>query len=90
MIWIRSVTVLEEFLVRLEFSDGTQNVVNLAPLLHGPIFEPLRADINLFRTVHVDDELGTIAWANGADMDPDVLYGSHIPAWMETTAGVIV
>jgi hypothetical protein len=88
MIWIRSVTMLEKYQVRLEFSDGVQKVVDLDPLLRGPIFEPLRADPDLFRTVQVDDELGTIVWANGADMDPDVLYGTHVPAWMETTASV--
>jgi hypothetical protein len=86
MIWVRSVTVLENFHVRLEFSDGVFKVVDLDPLLRGPIFEPLRANPDLFRTVQVDDELGTIVWANGADMDPDVLYGAHVPAWMETTA----
>jgi len=86
MIWIRIVSVLEQFHICLEFSDGVQKVVDLDPLLRGPIFEPLRADPDLFRTVQVDDELGTIVWANGADMDPDVLYGSQVPAWMETTA----
>ena len=88
MIWIRSVTVLEQFHVRLEFSDGVQKVVDLSPLLRGPIFAPLRSDPHLFRTVRVDEELGTIVWANGADMDPDVLYGAHIPAWMESPAQV--
>ena len=90
MIWIRSVTVLEQFYVRLEFSDGVQKVVDLAPFLRGPIFEPVRTNPNLFRAVQVDDELGTIVWANGADIDPDVLYGTHIPAWMETTTSVTV
>ena len=28
-----------------------------------------------FAQVRVDPELGTVAWPNGADLDPDVLYG---------------
>ncbi len=67
----------------LEFSNGKQKTVDLAPLLHGPVFEPIRRDPHLFRSVHVDEELGTIVWSNGADIDPDVLYGTHRPAWME-------
>ncbi len=84
MVLIRSVVPLENFQVRLEFSTGEQKVVNLEPLLRGPIFEPIRQSYEVFRSVTVDPELGTITWPNGADMDPDVLYGSHSPAWMET------
>lgn len=83
MVFIRSVTPLENFRVRLVFNTGEQKDVDLDPLLRGPIFEPLRHDPALFRAVKVDEELGTIVWPNGADMDPDVLYGSHPPAWME-------
>jgi hypothetical protein len=88
MIWIKAVTVLDKFQVQLEFSDGLRKTVDLEPLLRGPIFEPLRTSQDLFRAVRVDEELGTIVWPNGADMDPDVLYGSHVPAWMETSVRV--
>ena len=84
MILVSSVKPLEKFLVLLEFSNGEQKTVDLDPLLRGPIFEALRQDPKLFRAVHVDQDLGTIVWDNGADMDPDVLYGSHRPAWMES------
>ena len=72
---VRSVAVVKQFEVELEFSTGERRLVDLEPLLHGPIFESLRNDPSLFGTVHVDEELGTIAWDNGADMDPNVLYG---------------
>lgn len=39
-----------------------------------PVFEPLRQDPELFRQVRVDQELGTVVWPNGADLDPDVLH----------------
>ena len=81
---IRAVTPLGGFTVRLAFSDGSEKVVDLAPYLHGPIFEPLVADLALFRAVQVDPRLGTIVWPNGADIDPDVLYHGQQPAAWET------
>ena len=81
MVFVRSVEYLEQFRVLLEFSDGTRKTVDLEPLLHGPIFASLQRDMGCFRRVHVDEELGTIVWDNGADIDPDVLYGSAVPAW---------
>jgi hypothetical protein len=86
MIFVRSVTPLERFRVSLGFSTGEQKVVALEPLLHSPVFKAVRSDPELFRTVNVDEELGTIFWPNGADLDPNVLYGSHSPAWMDTDA----
>jgi len=81
---IRSVQPIQRFSVLIEFDTGEQKLVDLEPLLHGPVFEPLRHDLDLFRAMRVDAELGTLVWPNGADLDPDVLYGSHVPAWMET------
>ncbi|MBI4789664.1 MAG: DUF2442 domain-containing protein [Chloroflexi bacterium] len=88
MVTIRSIRPLDGFNVLLEFSTNEQKVIDLEPLLHGPIFEPLRESSELFRSVRVDEELGTIVWENGADMDPDVLYGKHLPAWMEMEKAV--
>lgn len=84
MVEVRSVKPLEKFQVLLEFNTGERKVVDLEPFLHGPVFEPIRRNPELFRSVRVDEELGTIVWENGADIDPDVLYGTHIPAWMKT------
>lgn len=76
---IRSVEPLERFALRLGFDDGTTREIDLEDELWGPVFEPLRQDPELFRQVRVDEELGTIVWPNGADMDPDVLHGDHPP-----------
>jgi deazaflavin-dependent oxidoreductase (nitroreductase family) len=72
---IASVEPLGGFVLRLAFEDGTTRDVDLDADLWGPVFEPLRADAELFRQVRIDVELGTIVWGNGADMDPDVLHG---------------
>ncbi len=80
---IATVEPLEGFQVRLEFTDGTTKAVDLQPYLHGPIFEPIRNDLGVFRSVKVDARMGAIVWDNGADIDPDVLYKGLTPAWME-------
>ena len=83
MVRVTSVEVSEGFELLLGFSNGERKVIDVEWLLHGPIFDPIREDPDFFRTVRVDEECGTIVWPNGADIDPDVLYGSHVPAWME-------
>ena len=77
---IRSVEALGGFVLRLLFDDGTVREIDLEAELWGPVFEPLRKDPQLFRQVRVDEELGTIVWPNGADLDPDVLHGDAPPA----------
>ncbi len=77
---VRTVEPLDRFVLRLGFDDGSEREIDLEPELWGPVFEPLRRDAELFRQVRVDEELGTIVWPNGADMDPDVLHGSVNPA----------
>lgn len=84
MIRIRQAEPLGGFTVRIVFTDGTKRTINLDEYLRGPIFEPLRTDPALFRQVRVDEELGTISWPNGADIDPDVLYYGLTPAWKES------
>jgi len=83
MVRIQAVQPIEKFTVRLKFTDGTQKEIDLEPFLRGPIFDPLRSDLKAFRSVRVDDRMGTIFWDNGADIDPDVLYYDLKPAWVE-------
>ena len=80
---VSAVEPLEGHHVRLEFTNGTQKEVDLDPFLRGPVFEEIRSDLGVFRTVHVDERAGTIVWDNGADIDPDVLYEGLKPAWTE-------
>jgi hypothetical protein len=58
----------------LRFEDGVEGEIDLATLIDfRGVFEPLRDPAEVAK-VRVDDELGTICWENGADIDPDVLY----------------
>ena len=75
---------LTGYRVRLGFTDGSLREVDLERYLHGPVFEAIRSDPQVFRSVKVDKRMGTIVWPNGADIDPDVLYYDLTPAWMNT------
>ena len=55
--------------------------IDLEKFLRGEIFEPIRKNLEVFRSVKVIG--GTIGWENGADIDPDVLHYNLKPAWME-------
>jgi hypothetical protein len=83
LVRIRSVEPLENFIVRLEFTDGTRREIDLEPFLRGKVFESLRNSRRAFRAVRVDEQMGTIVWENGADIDPNVLYYNLKPAWVE-------
>lgn len=74
-----SAEVRGHYQLQLGFSDGSSREVDLTGELHGPVFEPL-GDPDFFAQVRVDNELGTVVWPNGADLDPLVLHGDFEPA----------
>ena len=67
------VRYIREYFVWLRVQDGTSGEVDIQPSFKGPVFEPLR-DIEFFKRVRVDSEIGTIVWPNGADVAPETLY----------------
>ena len=69
LVRVQSVVPLKDHKVIITFENSTQKEVDLDPYLHGPIFETIRSDEKAFRSMKVED--GTIAWENGADIDPD-------------------
>lgn len=81
---IQSVEFLAGFRVRLGFTDGASREVDLERYLHGPIFNDIRNNPEIFRSAKIDGRMGTISWDDGADIDPDVLYHGLTPAWMES------
>jgi len=83
MVRVSSVAPLEGFNLRVGFTDGTERVIDVERYLRGPVFDAIRRDRTNFAAVTVDPALGTVVWPNGADIDPDVLYGLHEPAWTE-------
>ena len=84
----RAVEPLQGFKVLVTFDNGTRREIDIEIYLHGPIFEPVRSNPAQFRAMKIKG--GAIAWDNGADIDPDVLYYTLKPAWMEESAAVLL
>ena len=88
---IVAVKLLDAHRLHLYFEDDINGVVDVATLVtFQGIFEPLE-DPAYFQLVHVNPELGTVVWPNGADLDPDVLYalvsGDPLPDFAVTATG---
>jgi hypothetical protein len=74
---IQKVRPLDGFRLELTLTNGSIVERDIAALLVGQVFEPLRADPALFGQVRV--EAGTVAWPNGADLCPDVVIWGGAP-----------
>jgi hypothetical protein len=69
---ITEVQVCGPYTLRMTFNDGKRKTVNVLPLLHGPVFEPLRDPV-YFAQATLDSICGTVVWPNGADFAPEAL-----------------
>ena len=70
------VEVLDGYKLKLTFSDGLIRELDFSRTVELGVLAAL-AQPNVFETVTIDEVAGTIAWPNGIDFDPDVLYGAH-------------
>ena len=71
---IIEVKPLNNYQLYLKFEDDQEGIINLEEIIEFVgIFQPLK-DLDFFKTVKINPDLGTIYWENGADLDPDVLY----------------
>jgi hypothetical protein len=61
------------YVLHVRFEDGVERTIDLAPVLAGELFGPLR-DRVMFERVELDPEASTLVWPNGADFDPATLY----------------
>ncbi len=65
--------VVGPYTLAVSFADGTEQVIDFRPVLHGVLFGPLQ-DLAQFNAVRLDAEVGTLVWPNGADFDPATLH----------------
>jgi hypothetical protein len=70
---VTDVEIVGPFTLHLTFDDETEQVIDFAEVLHGPVFEPLR-NLDLFNQVQLNKDTGTIEWPTGADFSPAVLH----------------
>jgi hypothetical protein len=69
-----SAEVIEGYVVRVRFEDGTEGDIDLSYLVEvGPVFARLE-DGSYFRKVRVSRNANTVVWPNGADIAPETLY----------------
>lgn len=87
---IEKVVPLSGYRVHLAFDDGNEGEVDLKNLIKFQgVFEVLKDEVEFCR-VFVDADGGTIAWPNGADIDPIVLYSALTGKSIEELLGVNV
>lgn len=77
LVRIKEARPLEGKRLRLTLTDGSVVERDIAALIIGPIFDPVRQDDRIFQQVRV--EAGTVVWPNGADLCPDVLIWGGPP-----------
>jgi hypothetical protein len=70
---VLDVEVIKDFILRIAFDDGTVKIVDVKPLLKGPVFKPLKDPV-FFAKVTIDPIAQTVVWPNGADFAPEALY----------------
>lgn len=77
MIRIESAEHVSDFTVRLTLTNGSVVERDLARLLVGRIFAPVRKNPRAFAAFQVEG--GTLTWPNGADLCPDVILWDGPP-----------
>ncbi len=74
---VDAVKPLTDHRLEIRFTDGQVRHFDMRPYLDTGIFAELRDQV-MFNTAKAT--LGTVAWANGADLCPDTLYLGSIGA----------
>jgi hypothetical protein len=69
---ITNVTVLQNYKLKLEYSDGRQGIVDLTHLVGKGVFS-LWNDYKAFQNVKIGSS-GELLWSDRVDLCPDSLY----------------
>jgi hypothetical protein len=74
---IVDVEPLPDFKLKLRFATGEWRQFNLAPWLDRGLFKEIKDSPALYNAVGIS--FHTLAWPNGADLDPELLYEASVP-----------
>lgn len=74
---VKDFEIVGDYTLRVQFDDGSEQVLNFEPVLYGEMWGPLR-DLSLFNKVCLDPIAHTLSWTNGADFDPETLRNWHL------------
>ncbi|NIP22741.1 MAG: DUF2442 domain-containing protein [Phycisphaerae bacterium] len=87
---IKKVRHIEAYRLELTFTNGETAELDFRNRIvgRGGVFGPLE-DVDYFKQVKVDPEIGTLVWPNEVDFCPDVLYseatGKPLPKFETAT-----
>ncbi len=70
---VKSFQIEAPYILRVQFDDATEQVIDFEPMLAGELYRPLK-DLSVFNQVRLDTEVHTLIWPNGADFDPATLH----------------
>jgi hypothetical protein len=81
---ITTFDIIAPYTLRIQFDDCSEQIIDLSPVLKGELFGPLK-DLKFFNQVHIDTEVHTLVWPNGADFDPATLHDwpKYVEEWKE-------
>jgi hypothetical protein len=68
---VTNVKPAENYTLKVWFTNGEVGILDMKPYLDKGIFRDLK-DVSVFNSVH--PFIGTIQWANDADLCPDTVY----------------
>lgn len=70
----------DDYTILITFKNGEEKVYDMKPLLHYPMFQPLRNPV-FFNTVKTDGMC--VFWNDDIDVCPDTLYEKSVPVRSE-------
>ena len=81
------VKYIEDYKLEITFETGEKGIVDLREFIHdGGVFSRFK-DLDYFKKVYVNEELGVLCWPGDLDIAPETIYsmatGKPLPEWVE-------